>query len=156
MHAPTLITRSYGIKHKSKTRAVFPVKNRQLLPKSWIHPELCIRLEDNTLSAIGIDEKIRLSTCTTYDEIVPLVFPFLGEQNDLPYTLVPNFSHNSVNFYVTILKSEETRASEHPRSFQNCRWICLLKSVSLRPGRTKIASFFSLKKRRGIKNKIAR
>ena len=58
------------------------------------------------------------------------------------------FAHISVILYVTIFKSEETRARERSRPLRKCRRVCLLKGVSPRPGRKNIACFFQRKERR--------
>ncbi|MEP5730799.1 MAG: hypothetical protein ABJL67_15680 [Sulfitobacter sp.] len=58
---------------------------RQFRTKPWISPEIPYlsiwKIKGRPRSALpgGI-------VCRSYDEIVPLVFPFLGEENDRPYT----------------------------------------------------------------------
>ena len=96
--------------------------------------------ENNNLTTTGIDERSRLPT----SKMKSNAWFSHSWANKMAF-LTLFFAHVSVNFYVvTTYKSEETRARELSGPLQNCRWICLLKGVSPRPGRINIACFFSV------------
>jgi len=97
----------------------------------------------NNLPAFGIDGKTRSPTCKMKSN----AWFSHSCANKMTFHIL-FFAHISVILYVTIFKSEETRARERSRPLRKCRRVCLLKGVSPRPGRKNIACFFQRKERR--------
>ena len=130
---------------KQKSRLA---QNRQFWQKSWMYPELSNYLSVsknnlNNLPAFGIDGKTRSPTCKMKSN----AWFSHSCANKMTFHIL-FFAHISVILYVTIFKSEETRARERSRPLRKCRRVCLLKGVSPRPGRKNIACFFQRKERR--------
>jgi len=130
---------------KQKSRLA---QNRQFWQKSWMYPELSNYLSVsknnlNNLPAFGIDGKTRSPTCKMKSN----AWFSHSCANKMTFHIL-FFAHISVILYVTIFKSEETRARERSRPLPKCRRVCLLKGVSPRPGRKNIACFFQRKERR--------
>lgn len=130
---------------KQKSRLA---QNRQFWQKSWMYPELSNYLSVsknnlNNLPAFRIDGKTRSPTCKMKSN----AWFSHSCANKMTFHIL-FFAHISVILYVTIFKSEETRARERSRPLRKCRRVCLLKGVSPRPGRKNIACFFQRKERR--------